>query len=1267
MSITKIFCKDCGEPFHYASHAASSDRLAGRSVPERCGTCRNLHRREYSVLGVSHSEVLQLRTNGYGGLSSYIRERKSPVKMDTQKSDRDPLPIEGIIDELIDKVLHSKKRVHLVVGPTGSGKSTWLPLKLVSCKELIRKGTICVTQPRIPATEGPSSYIGFLYYGPEVEPSVGQGLIVGYRHSMVGTRMTDAANRLIFMTDGTLLNEVKNNDLQKYCVIMIDEAHERSVNIDTIMALLKEKLSLFMDLRVIIASATVDAEKFVNYFGGPEHVEQYYSKGFTYPILELFSDESVIHWPGGQVPMAGETSAPLWKELDKEVVDSKWLGPTPCYNFNPFGEKYRLRYYPQFESLVFQGKMADSEEKTLRQLNNEDGWQNAINTLYRESQREINISDTEVVSIDKSIRGNLPARQHNPKFYKNVDTNLKNRLVYGAVDTICRLVRRDEIEAKHRYERWQNRKKYGWGKLEKPKSTGHILAFFPTSSTIEFCADILKKRLPDLPGNNEVFIYQRELSEEEKNRVTEKNSPDSKLRKIILGTNLAETSLTLDGLVYVVDTGLILQPFYNPEVKGMDYPTILHSHAGCRQRLGRVGRKEPGEGYRLYTREELKAHPAYTTPEVTRSDPSQLILNLVSAGLPPSFIQKEGALMQPPNTAWIDDKLKDLKQMGAIDKDDDLTLRGAELTRIPENNLWNAVLLCEADRFGCLWEMAIFLCFIGLNDSIGPDNQSKWLTLWVPDQRRVFEDNLEEKLEAFLEQGLFDEKDEVDDDERKASSSDTIWTNPYVQASALIKQQALRGGCLDDLELYLRIWQGWIGQGDNLEKRLAWAGNHGISAEALMRVERSLGLDTKDTSESGMLRHFWAFGQKGIMKRDIHFEALDKVRYLYAAANHDNHFSVTPDGKINSCNTIKHIPDPRKPLEIKFEPESVWFSPDLNYPMRFDKAAELDHLVASVTIKPRKKKTLKTLRHVIWLNPAWVKDGIPGLYDNPVHLAKIFSKSADEYRTHYGRQPFARGEALSGLPWSMPHFPIPSDVEIQQWRVRYSEGEINKTPYPAIFQHSIPWPENIKPIGFVQLISGPLLPMKFEKSNPGKESLRSGDTIMVVLKYDKTSQCLWAVQVKPAKMGIESNVQSEEKKNQPVRNVEMDGNMPQPEHISLPEEPTPKEEKTPAKVIARIVPAPPPKPIDLQEQFSANSVIVAEFINCTPKGDMAWVTVSVPISAKQKKNWSFPVHKRVNLNQFNNIPSGKKCRIRIKAWKKIKGQLKPWVEFVEWL
>ena len=889
--------------------------------------------------------------------------------------------------------------------------------------------------------------------------------------------------------------------------------------------------------------------------------------------------------------------------------------------------------------------MSDDEKKSILNLSQDAAWQEAIHTLYRDSLRRRKIEDTKDLPVVESIRGNLPRQKH-PDLYKSVDQNIKSRLVHAAADTICKLIERDEVEAQHRYKRWQSRDLYGWDKLEEPRPVGHILAFFPTTATIELCSEVLQKRLPGLPGNNQVFLYHRELSDDDKEHVTEKAGAESGLRKIILGTNLAETSLTLDGLVYVVDTGLILQTFYNPEIKGLDYPTILHSFAGCRQRLGRVGRKEPGEGYRLYTRKELKEHPPYTTPEVTRSDPAQLILNLVSAGLPPSFIHQNGALMQPPDRNWIDTALTDLKKLKAIDKDGDLTRRGTELMTIPENNLLSAVLLCEADRFGCLWEMSVFLCFIGLSDKVGPDGQAKCLSLWVPDNRKVFEDQLEEKL--------FDEGDLEDD--KTLSTSDTIWSNPYIQGNALIKQQALRCGCLDDLEVYLRIWQGWTGQGDNPERRAAWAFDHGVSAEALLRVERALGLDPKDTSETGMLRHFWAFSQKGIMKRDIHFEALDKVRYLYAAANHDKLFARSTEGTILPCNGILPVQGQR--MEIQIQPESVWNNKDINNPMRFNNPAELQNLVANAKIKPRNKKpSIQVLRHVVWLEPKWVQNGLPSLFDDPVHLAKKFSEYSDQYLIHYGRWPFARGSQLCGLAWPMPGFPVPPPMDIQQWRIRYASGISSRAKYPAIYRHSITGSENTKAMGFVQLMSGPLLPMLLGKARPSL-----GEYIDVLLKYDDISESLWAVQPKPR---VELPDPLLDSKNEITRtSIDIKESV-----TTGPESESHMGKMAPAKISAKVIPIQRLEPVDLQKQLPANSVVGAEFIKCAPSQNMAWITVSIQVSTGQKNNWSFPVHQESDMTQFKDVPVGKQCRVRIKKWvsDKRSGQTKPLLVFHSWI
>ena len=212
----------------------------------------------------------------------------------------------------------------------------------------------------------------------------------------------------------------------------------------------------------------------------------------------------------------------------------------------------------------------------------------------------------------------------------------------------------------------------------------------------------------------------------------------------------------------------------------------------------------------------------------------------------------------------------------------------------------------------------------------------------------------------------------------------------------------------------------------------------------------------------------------------------------------------------------------------------------------------------------------------------------------------------------------------------MPHFPVPSPVVIQQWRIRYSSGIKARMAYPAIFQHRITWPENIKAMGFVQLISGPVLPMFLNKKGP-----TPGEKIMVTLQYDKSFECLRAVHKKTEIQSTNTSFRREEFK--PV-------------------------EKT-----NRIVPLPRPKPVDVQKLLPANAVVIAEFMKYAPKGESAWITVAIPISETQKRNWSFPIYKEVVMAKFKGITSGTRCRIRIKKWITKKGQLTPLLAFIGWV
>lgn len=1115
--VQSIQCKDCPAWFSYSAEAAHQDRLLGRSPPERCPSCRPKHSKEYQSLGVSHYDVLQLRSDGCGGLADYQRDRAPTQETSTARLPIEPFPIEAVIGSaeqpgtLLHGLLRGSRRVHLVVGPTGSGKSTWLPFRLLTCAELTARGPIIVTEPRIPATEAPPRFIAKMYYGDD--RLVGPGLAIGYRYSEVGSTMMDMhANRLIFVTDGTLLNWLQGGEARRFSVAMIDEAHERSVNIDKILALLRLKLAQFPHLQVIIASATVDAEVFRRYFGGSDQVALYESQGFTYPILEVFADETAISCPqavwdsanrpakpgkaffqelfesdlsgGSGVAQPGQTA--IWEEVAEAERVDRLLGP-PCWRHRDFPADH-LRYYPQFETLIFQGVMSEQDQTRLAGMTDDMAWRAAIAALADRSRRQRPVGPGIFLPITDSVRQN----QQQAKLGKPVMIRKdgRDRLIHACVDTVLGLIERDATEALARHDRWDRRRELGWDdKLREPLPVGYILVFLPTSDNINRCADLLNTELARREWNqaNRVLRFFREAPEDEKKQAMAESTPGEKLRKIVIGSNLAETSLTLDGLVYVVDSGLICEEYFD-STQGKQLPTILHSQAGCRQRAGRVGRKEPGEAYRLYTRDELRRQAPFTTPQIARSNAEAVLLDLVRAGLPPDPGQLAKVLINPPSDAEMARSLRALRRFQALDPDGDVTHRGEELATLGGESFRDAQLLCEADRFGVLWEMAIFLAFTDLRDCPAPPLDpvpgrvvsNQWLGLWEP-----------------MGQVIYDDADQ-DDNERGGQST---WDNPYLLAYTLGKRQALTANCLDDLELYLRLWQGWFSQPD-ADARRRWARAHGVNPEALAKVESLLGL--APGAEKGTLRIFWAMDQKGLMRRDVDFVRLDAVRFLYAASVPQAIYERKPDGR------FFRYGDQSKQPPGYFHQESVWAGADA--PVRcFD--GQVTRRYCAARAKPISGRPI--LRHAVWLAEDWLQGGAtPSFEASPIDLARRFAGFRDRARVFLGQHPFQTGEAQAGLP-TLPDFPIPRDDEVKGWIGRYQQQIQQATVLRARAAHIVHAPELCSQPVILVGVDEAMLPLEGERQDTARllATLRTDQEIEVRLAAKGGR--LWA---KPASM-----------------------------------------------------------------------------------------------------------------------------------------------------
>lgn len=446
----------------------------------------------------------------------------------------------------------AEHQVIVVCGETGSGKSTQLP-KI--CLELGRGvcGMIGHTQPRRIAARAVATRIA-------EELGVSLGSQVGFK-----VRFADATNPdtlVKLMTDGILLAETQSDRfLERYDTIILDEAHERSLNIDFLIGYLKRLLTKRPDLKLIITSATIDVERFARHFGTEEK---------TAPIISV----------GGRVYPVELRYRPLPAEDDEDAVDTDWL------------------------------------------------------------------------------------------------TALS--------DTVTELARIDH---------------------------GDMLLFLPTEHDIHEAAKTLRGRT--LPGDSptrpsEILPLYARLPNAEQQRIFH---PGGR-RRIVLATNVAESSLTVPGIRYVVDLGTARISRYSTRSKTQRLPIEPISQASADQRAGRCGRVGPGICVRLYGEDDYLRRDRFTSPEIQRSNLASVILQAKMLGLGDVA---RFPFLEPPKSAAVRDGLKTLFELGAIDERNELTSLGRQLGRLPVDPRIGRMILAGSDE-GCLADVLIIASVLELRD-----------------------------------------------------------------------------------------------------------------------------------------------------------------------------------------------------------------------------------------------------------------------------------------------------------------------------------------------------------------------------------------------------------------------------------------------------------------------------------------------------------------------------------------------------------------------
>ncbi|PGH02949.1 hypothetical protein AJ79_07486 [Helicocarpus griseus UAMH5409] len=458
----------------------------------------------------------------------------------TMKQQRESLPVFKFRKQLLEAV--QENQLLIVVGDTGSGKTTQLTQYLAE-GGFANNGIIGCTQPR---------RVAAVSVAKRVSEEVGCRLGAEVGYTIRFEDCTSPETKIKYMTDGILQREILlDPNLKKYSVIMLDEAHERTISTDVLFGLLKKTLKRRPDLKVIVTSATLDADKFSEYFN---MCPIFSIPGRTYPVEIMYS-----------------------REPESDYLDAALVTVMQIHLTEPAGDIL----------------------------------------LFLTGQEEI--------------------------------------------DTSCEIL----------YER-------------------------------------MKALGPSVPELIILPVYSA-LPSEMQSRIFEPAPPGS--RKVVIATNIAETSITIDQIYYVVDPGFVKQNAYDPKL-GMDSLVVTPiSQAQAKQRSGRAGRTGPGKCFRLYTEAAYQSEMLPTTiPEIQRQNLSHTILMLKAMGINDLL---HFDFMDPPPTNTMLTALEELYALSALDDEGLLTRLGRKMADFPMEPALAKVLIASVDM-GCSDEMLSIVAMLSV-------------------------------------------------------------------------------------------------------------------------------------------------------------------------------------------------------------------------------------------------------------------------------------------------------------------------------------------------------------------------------------------------------------------------------------------------------------------------------------------------------------------------------------------------------------------------
>ncbi|CAI9770429.1 unnamed protein product [Fraxinus pennsylvanica] len=505
-------------------------------------------------------------------------------------------------------------QVVVISGETGCGKTTQLPQYILESEIESGRGAFCniiCTQPR---------RISAMAVAERVSAERGEplGESVGYKVRLEG--MKGKNTHLLFCTSGILLRRLlSDRNLDGITHVFIDEIHERGMNEDFLLIVLKNLLPRRRDLRLILMSATLNADLFSDYFGGAPTI---HIPGFTYPVKAHFL-EDILEATG-------------YKLTSFNQVDD----------------------YGQEKTWKTQRQLAPRKRK------------NQITTLVEDALNKSNFES------------------FNSRVHESLSCWTPDSIGFNLIEAVlCHICRK-----------------------ERP---GGVLVFMTGWEDISCLRDQLKAH-PLLGDPNRILLLpcHGSMATSEQKLIFEKPPPN--VRKIVLATNMAEASITINDIVFVVDCGKAKETTYDAL---NNTPCLLPSwisQASARQRRGRAGRVQPGECYHLYPRCVYEAFAEYQLPELLRTPLNSLCLQIKSLQVG-SIGEFLSAALQPPEPLAVQNAIEFLKMIGALDENENLTHLGKFLSVLPVDPKLGKMLILGA-IFSCFDPILTIVAGLSIRD-----------------------------------------------------------------------------------------------------------------------------------------------------------------------------------------------------------------------------------------------------------------------------------------------------------------------------------------------------------------------------------------------------------------------------------------------------------------------------------------------------------------------------------------------------------------------